>query len=73
MYECFGYMYVCVLCACLLPAKASRGQQITGTGVTNGDELCGHWKLNLGPPEEQSLNHEPSFQPSSLYSYAKGF
>ena len=58
MYECFAYMYVCVLHSCLLPAKARGGHLIIGTEVTNGDELCGHWKLNLGPPEEQSLNHQ---------------
>lgn len=49
-------MYVLVTCMSVY-AKARGGHQIIETGVTNGDELCGHWKLNLGSPEEQSLNH----------------
>lgn len=49
LYECFAYMCVSVLRACLLPAKVRRGHQIIGTGVIDGGELLyGHWELNLG-------------------------
>jgi hypothetical protein len=37
------------------------------------EPLCGCWKLNLGPLEEQSvlLTAEPSLQLSSLFSQTK--
>lgn len=47
---------VCVLHACVIPAEARRGRQISGTRVANGHEPhpCKRWALNPSPLQEQS-------------------
>lgn len=49
-------MYVCVLCACLVPKEARGRIGSPGTEITEGCELlCGCWELNPDSLEEQPV------------------
>lgn len=56
---CFDCMYVCVLCACLLPMEAREGISASESRVMGCCKLlCGSWELNLGPVKAASaLSH----------------
>lgn len=63
MYGYFAYIYVCLLCACLVPAvvRMSRSHR---TGIMDGYKLLGaYWELNLGPPQNQALLTAEPFLP----------
>lgn len=48
-------MYVCVVSVWYLRG-AEEGYMILWTGVIDGcDPPCGHWELNLGPLDEESV------------------
>jgi hypothetical protein len=55
MYECLVCIFVCMLCACLIPTKAIREYQSSETGSRDGYEpLTGCWELNVCPRKQQS-------------------
>lgn len=72
MYRCFGYLYVCAIHVWLVHAEAGKeGVRSLGTEITGSCELlCGCWKLNLGPLEEQPviLTDKLSLQPQETIS-----
>ena len=62
------FLALCVLVFCL-DVCLCEGVESLGTGVTKSCELlCGYWKLNSGPLEEQPmlLTAKPPLQPSDL-------
>ena len=67
VYGCFASMYVCALCACLVPMEAlEEDVGVLGIGVTHGCEsLCCCYELkNAESQQEQQTisNIEPPFQ-----------
>lgn len=55
VYECFGYTYVCLPHASLVPTEVRRECQTPGTRVADGcgcESLCRRWELNPGPLED---------------------
>lgn len=62
-------MYICALCASLVPQEVRRECQ-TGTGVTDRYKLpCGSWERNPVPLQEQQVPITATM-PSQLYSPA---
>lgn len=56
VYECFVCMYVCALCAYMVPMEAGGGHQIPGTRVMEDCEWsCGCWEPNPDLEEETVL------------------
>lgn len=59
IYMCFAYMFVSILCACLVPVEATREFWIIHYKLS-----CGFWVSNPGPLEEKPdlLNTESSLR-----------
>ena len=74
-YKLFVYMYVCVLCSCLVPKEARRRHQTPRTGVTDSRELpCGCLESNprLLWEWQVLLNTEPTLQPRPVSFLVSG-
>lgn len=70
--QCFAHVYVCSLCACLVPVKG-RSIRSPGSEVTGDCEMpCWCWESNMFPPQEHVLlSAQPSFQPQVSSNFNK--